>query len=101
MYFAAFYPNDGNARTQALQHIYAALYQGTDLSTTPLTIPAVRTVPFWPDAKTLVQLPLQTQCEWFDYRDGKLSTIRLLVIDVDVIVEAVQEPEAKPETPSS
>ena len=96
MHFAAFYVNDGNARTQALQHIYAALFDGMDLGTVPLTVPAVRTVPSWPDMKTLANLPLNMQCEWLEYKDKNLTTLRLLVIDVEVVTEVQKELDKSP-----
>lgn len=96
MRFAAFYVNNGDARTQALQHIYGALFGGMDLSTVPLTIPAVRTVPDWPDLKTLVNLPLNMQCEWLEYKDKNLTTLRLLVIDVEVVTEVHKELDKSP-----
>jgi hypothetical protein len=85
MHFVAFYRNDGDIRTQALQLIYTAINGGMDLGVTPLTLPAVRTIPTWPDMRTLANLPLTTQCEWLEYQEGKLTTLRLLVIDVEVV----------------
>lgn len=96
MQFAAFYINEGNARTQALQHIYGALHGGIDLGVTPITVPAVRTIPSWPDMKTLTNLPLNMQCEWLEYKEGVLTTVRLLVMDVEVITEIPKELDKSP-----
>lgn len=92
MRFVAFYVNNSDRRTQALHVIYDAINRKVDLGVEPLRTPQVETHPTWIDMKTLMNLPLHMQCEWFHYTEGELKTIRLLVIDIEATAVIIVGP---------
>lgn len=95
MRFAAVYHNDGDNRTAALRVIQQAIKEGVDLSEKRINSPSVRTLPNWPDMSTLVNLPLEMQCEYIELKNNKLETIRLLVIDVESTIELDKTPKSE------
>ena len=89
--FAAIYRNDDSVRQQAIQVMLSVLRQGKDLSVTPFDHPLVSTRPSWPDLQTLLNLPLNAQCEYFEYEPETFHSRRVLVIDVEVIAKEVDK----------
>ncbi len=45
--------------------------------------------PNWPPSAELYALPINYQCEEFEFLDGSLRTLRTLVIDAEVIEPTV------------
>lgn len=101
MQFAAFYQFDGGIRSQVYALLTQAIKQGINLAQQPIQHPLVRTVPTWPDMKTLINLPLATQCEYFEYLEDNLRSVRVLICDAEVVItrEEIQKVETSPPAP--
>lgn len=99
MRFTVIYQNVPDRRRHAINLISQAIAQNVDLSTTPVNHPLCQVRGTWPDSQTLLNLPMNMQCEEIEYVDKDFKTLRLQIIDVEVIVEKepVKEPEIKPE----
>ena len=97
MRFTVIYQNIPDRRRQAINLVSQAIAQNVDLSITPINHPVCKVVGRWPDSQTLLNLPISMQCEEIEYVDKDFKTLRLQVIDVEVIVEKepVKEPEVK------
>ena len=83
MKFSMIYLNNGNARTEALKAVYAAINNGSNLAEQQIVTPFVQTIPkliLW----SSLNLPLHFQCEHVEYKDGQLTTLSLMVIEAEV-----------------
>lgn len=86
MRFTVIYRNDKAVREQVIALLLSAIQQGNDFEKVSLQHPLCSVQSFWPDVKTLVNMPLNMQCEEIDFINGSIRTSRLQVIDIEAVV---------------
>ena len=86
MRFTVIYRNDKAIRDQVIPLLLSAIQQGNDLEKVSVNHPLFSVQSAWPDARALLNMPMNVQCEEIDFVDGSIRTTRLQVIDVEAIV---------------
>ena len=100
MRFTVIYRNDQAVREQVIQLLLSVIHQGNDLEKVPINHPLCSVQRYWPDTRTLVNLPLNMQCEEIDFIDGSIRTNRLQVIDVESVAVMEEIPLDKSPSPA-
>ena len=93
MRFVVIYKNSPEIRNHVLNVLTQVLSQNVNLEQTPVNHPLCQIRPSWPDMQSLLNLPLNMQCEQIEYAEGKFNTVRQNVIDIEVIVTKTVEVE--------
>jgi hypothetical protein len=98
MRFVVFYRNRPEVRRLVEEQLLAN-YKKVNFAAQLVKTHLFSTALYWPSTAELLNLPMNTQCEEVEIKDGKLVSINLAVIDVEVITVSEvtpTEPPAKP-----
>lgn len=85
MRFVIMYRNQPRARELVEKWVLASAEQGAQFHAQNYDAPFVQTRTAWPNLAQSYNIPLGIQCEEVEIVDGKLISLRLLVIDVESV----------------
>lgn len=94
MKFTVIYQNQDHIRQMVCQTLLQAIGQGIDLEQKPISTPFFSTRKRWPDIQELMNIPLSHQCEEYKYDGKQLNSIRLLIMDAEIIESKVEQTKA-------
>ena len=82
MKFSIIYKNNLEIRNNIIS-VLGEILKTHDLGKSAIRHPLFQTLPRWPNTQELASIPLECQCEHFEIANGKLKSIKLLVIDIE------------------